>query len=130
MKAFVAVKGFTYQISVPTVVCNISFSDIPNENSKFLIDGKKAIMDGYIATVSNVINGIATIPDPVTYTSPFNATKVKVVDSGKKFVCQGDETTSITAIPRIPNVDGSTPAPVTFTIKITSAGQDKVTIDE
>ena len=86
--------------------------------------GVGVLKDGYGLSVSGITDpgAGATIPDPVTYTPSYSAQASKVTADGSLVLRLDDETGIINATPMIPP---STPFPVAFKYKITSAGQIK-----
>jgi hypothetical protein len=122
---FVAVTGFAYEISDSTVQATVTITGTPSAKCK--AGGQGICKDEFSATVSaiTVPSEGATIPDPGPYNVTFSATAEKVKADGSFVLRVGDETGDISATPQIP---GTPPVsyPVTFNLKITDAGQDKV----
>jgi hypothetical protein len=84
--------------------------------------------DGDTVTVTaiTVPSASATIPDPGPYTVGFIATAAKCKAEGVLVLRQGDESETINATPQIPGSPDPVDYPVSFTVKITAAGQTKV----
>ena len=121
----IAVNGFSYQISNPSVQATVTLTGTPSTKCK--AGGNGICKDGFSATVSVITNPAtgATIPDPGPYSVNFSATAQKVKADGSLVLRVDDKTGDITATPQIPG-SPPVPSPVTFHVKITAAGQTKV----
>lgn len=119
----IAVQGMTLVTNPSTVTATIAAA--PPTGTKC---SASALVhrDGDKITVSaiTVPTAGATTPDPGPYTVAIVATAEKTKAEGLLVARQDDETEEINATPKIP---GSPPVdyPVTFTIKISAAGQTK-----
>lgn len=124
-KKLLAVDGFSYSISDPTVQATISLIGVPS--LKVRAESKGVCKDGFSLVVSaiKVPSVGATTPDPVPYTVSFSATSTKNKVEGSFPLRVDDETSTINANPIIPGTPPA-PYPVSFNIKITNSGQSKV----
>lgn len=119
----IAVDGFSYSFSNPAV--NAQVSIIGPTSFTVKAGGKAVCTDGFQIIVSNVTSGPATIPDPVPYPVSFSATATKVKADNKFVLRVDDQTSTINATPQAPGTPPS-PSPVSFTVKISNAGQTVV----
>lgn len=133
MSKLIAVQGMTLILSDksdPTISAVIAPTGIPDLKAK--IGGLGICKNGFSLTVSGIVTATATIPDPVTYTANLQATAIKSGINGTKVLRVDDKTLIISAVPQIPPVPPNpspTPYPVTFTVKISVAGQIKAETD-
>lgn len=124
----VATAGYSATLQVLVGVSpqgTVVDTGVPSAKVKAPAGGNGIIKHGYGITVSAITDpgAGATIPDPVPYNVSYSAQAVKVKADGSLVLRLDDETGVINAIPIIPP---STPFPVSFKYKITSAGQTKV----
>ncbi len=119
----IAVNGFSYSISDPLVSATITLTGTPSNKVK--AGGQRVCKDGFGATIAAITKPPATIPDPGPYNVTFSATATKVKADGSLVLRVDDVTGDITAAPKVPGTPPS-PSPVTFHLKITNAGQSKV----
>lgn len=121
MSTKIAVEGMTVVLNPATVLGTVVVA--PPTGTKMQC-GAQVHRDGDQVTVTNVTTATATIPDPGPYTVPFNSSAAKVLSEEKLVLLEGDESDTINATPKVP---GSPPVdePVSFTVKISVAGQDK-----
>ena len=125
MAEFVAVNGFTYQISNPLVVATVVLTGVPSVKNK--AGGQGICKDGFGITVTaiTVPSVGAVTPDPGPYNVTISATALKVKADNTLVLRVGDKTGTINATPYIPGTP-PTPSPISFTIDIINAGQTKV----
>jgi hypothetical protein len=125
----IAVQGFSYSISngsVPGIQATVLMTGTPS--AKGLKPGGPGICkDGYTFTVTNVLvpTSGATIPDPGPYNKAFNATAQKARCENKFVLREDDISDTISATPQIPG-SPNVSFPVSFCLKIVSAGQNSV----
>lgn len=117
----IAVEGFSYDVDNPNVYATITLTGTPSNKS--FCDNKGICKDGFSILVSNIYTAEAPLPDPVTYPEVFSATAEKGEADGDKVLRLDDTTGVITAFPL---TAGGTPVAVSFKVKITDAGQNKV----
>ena len=120
IKKLIAVDGFSWQFSDPTVSASVTLTGTPSSKSR--AGGKGVCKDVFTATVSAITKPPATIPDPGPYSVTFSATATKCRADGTLVLRVDDATGDITATPKVPG-SPPTPQPVTFNLKITAAGQ-------
>jgi hypothetical protein len=122
---FIAVDGFSHAFSDPLVNATVTLTGVPSVKCE--AGGGGMCKDGFGLIVSAITypSAGATIPDPVPYNVSFSATAVKTKADGTLVLRVDDETATINATPQIPG-SPPTPYPVSFNIKITNAGQNKV----
>jgi len=118
----VAVDGFSIEISDPLVSATITRTGLPS--TKCRAGGSGIVKDGFGVSVSAITKPPATIPDPGPYSASFSASASKARADGALVLRVDDETGTINATPQIPGTP-PTPSPVSFTLKISAAGQDK-----
>lgn len=126
MSKLIAVQGMVLIPNNPSVVCTIT--PPLNFSSKCLAENKNIHLNGDIVTVTNITFGSATIPDPGPYSVPLNSSALKSneLNQNNPPLLEGDESDTINAIPKTPSSPNPIDTPVSFTIKIQSAGQTKV----
>jgi len=122
MSKLIAVNGFSYSISDPSVSASVSLTGSPSTKCK--AGGQGICKHGFGVTVSAITKPPATIPDPGPYNVTFSATALKVKADGSLVLRVDDITGDITATPQVPG-SPPTPQPVTFHLTITAAGQTK-----
>ena len=120
-KKAVAVDGFEISCSDSTLTYSVIRTGVPSMKVKF--GGKGVCKDGFGVQAVGVTNsGGFVVPNPVPLT--FNATSSKAKVDGTAPLRVDDQTSTTTATGINPS--GVT-APITFSLKISGAGQDKVT---
>jgi hypothetical protein len=124
MSELIAVQGMTLVTNPPTVTAVIT--PLPGVITKVKTEAKLVGIDGDQVTVSaiTVPSAGATIPDPSPYTVALQSSASKVKAEGTHVLLEGDESETINATPQIPGTP-PTNYPVSFTIKISVAGQTK-----
>lgn len=125
-KKLIVVDGFSYSLSDPNVFATVTLTGVASVKSK--IKSKGICKHNYSAIVTAIYTASATIPDPGPYTVNFSASAQKTKVDGSFVLLVDDKTGDITAIPKIPG-SPPTPSPITFYIKITDAGQNKVSTE-
>ncbi len=122
-----AVEGFTAAFSDPGVSAVVTRTGVPS--AKNWAEGSKVCLDGFGLSLSAITYSPAgaSIPDPGPVSAAIAATSTKCtsIAEGLKVLRVGDETADIHATPQIPG-SPPTPHPITFRVKITAAGQAKV----
>lgn len=120
----IAVEGMTLVIDDPTVSGVITITG--SASLKVKASGS-VYKNGLGITVSGITapSAGATIPDPAPKNASLNSSATKTKADSTFVLLEGDETDTIHATPQIP---GSPPInyPVTFKVKIETAGQIKV----
>lgn len=117
----IAVEGMTLEPDDPLVSATISITGSSSSKSK--AEGKGIYKDNLSISVSAITKPPATVPDSGPYTANFSSSASKVKVDGNLVLLDGDETETINATPKLPN---GTPNPISFKVKIQSAGQSKV----
>lgn len=122
MSEYVAVDGMTLDID-STHSATISVVSPSSTINK--INAKGVYKDNTQVSVTNIISGPATTPDPGPVTGYLNASISEVKENGTLLLVDGDETGLLNAIPKIP---GSPPTdyPITFKIYVDDPNQTKV----
>lgn len=133
MSENVAVAGMTLVFDPSTVSGTILITGVASVKAKAT---NGIYQDGLSITVSaiTVPTAGATIPDPGPYTSNISSSSLKVkaklglipVESFELVLLEGDESDTIDATPQIPSSPDPIDYPISFKIKISAAGQDKV----
>jgi len=108
----------------PAVICSISIVGI--SSLKVKAGGSGVYKDGLMLSVSAITFGSATIPDAGPYVVPLNATIMKCKADGDLILVEGDLSDMINATPKTPSSPNPIDTPISFKIKIQSAGQIKV----
>lgn len=126
--SLVAIEGMTLEIvngSPTPVEGTVSITGIPSNINKH--QDKGVYLDGLGIQVVNISSPSAgaTIVDPGAVAGNISASITKVKEQGTLLLVEGDQTAVLNATPKIP---GSPPSdyPVTFQVRITDAGQNKV----
>ena len=127
--SLVAIEGMTLEIvngSPTPVLGTISIVGLPSNINKH--QGNGVYLDNLQIQVTGITSpdGSATIADPGPISGSIGASITKVKEQGVLLLTEGDTSGILSATPKIPNTPTPINYPVTFQVKITDSGQDKV----